>query len=80
MGSGALEEEKAVVVDELEAAVEVHEGHYVGVGGGGGEQVGGFEVEVGAPEGEGGGEGGYGEAEVAEFVDLGGTCGRGGKG
>ena len=35
------------------------------------QQIGGFEVEVAGPEGEGFGEVGDAEAEVAEFVDLG---------
>lgn len=73
VGRGRLEKEKAVVVHELEAAVEVEEGGYVGAGAGVREDVGGFEVEVCGPEVEGGGEMGHGEAEVAEFVDLGGA-------
>ena len=75
VGFGSLEEEKTVVVHELEAAVQVQEGGHLGARFGVREQVRGLEVEVGGPEGEGGGEGGHGEAEVAQFVDLGGTCG-----
>ena len=66
---GPRVEEEAVVVDELAAAVQVHEGGHVGAVGPV-EQVRGFEVEVCGPEVEGLGEVGDAAAEVAEFVDF----------
>lgn len=70
---GPLEEKEGVVVDELLAAVQVHEcgdvAAFCVV-----QQVGGFEVEVAGPEVEGFGEIGDGHAKVAEFVDLGRAC------
>ena len=73
---GPRVDEEAVVVDEFVAAVQVHEGGHVDAGGVV-EQVRGFEVEVRRPEVEGLGKVGDAAAEVAEFVDLGGTCWKG---
>ena len=69
---GPLEEEEAVVVDELAAAVQVQEGGYVGAVGPV-QQVRGLEVEVPGPELERAGEVGDAAAEVAEFVHFGGA-------
>ncbi len=74
MGFRPLEEEEAVVVDELGAAVQMHKRHHVDVVGPV-EQIRGFEVEVTGPEVEGLGVVGDAHAEVAEFVDFGGACG-----
>ena len=70
---GPRVEEEAVVVDELVAAVQVHEGGHVNAVGAV-EQLRRFEVEVRGPEVEGLGEVGDAAAEVAEFVDFGGAC------
>ena len=70
---GPRVEEEAVVVDELVAAVQVHEGGHVDAVGAV-EQLRRFEVEVRGPEVEGLGKVGDAAAEVAEFVDFGGAC------
>ena len=74
---GSREDEEAVVVDELVAAVQMHEGgHDDAVGPV--QQVRGLEVEVAGPELEGFGKVGDAAAEVADFVDLGWTWKEGG--
>ena len=70
---GPLVEEEAVVVDELLAAVQMHErGHVAALGVV--QQIAGLEVEVAGPEVKGFGKVGDAHAGVAEFVHLGGAC------